>query len=793
MMFKVLECVAVQHDHALVALAAGICVVGMLAFFLIHRRAVECSEKRRKIWLLVAAITGGLSVWATHFVAMLAYQGTVAIEFELFRTILSAVIAAVGFWASLRIAEGGTLKSEIAAGIAATLTVAGMHFTGTESIRAAATIRHEIGMIPAAAILSIGLMTFAFRISMRRKGRRGLWVAVGASVLSICLLHFSAMSATTLAPDPSLPEVSLDGDIGRIWMVWAVSVVVGMIVLAGTIASFLDRYLTDLRGFANATLEGLAVVREGVIIEANARFSSMLGLRDRDVIGRSPDALMVAADGISLIDVERTRAVEAAPLKAGPLKLGKEAFLEVAVHTIEYRGRQCQVLAVRDLTEKRVAELKIEHMARHDALTDLPNRSLFNEKLDTAIEVAGGAGERLAVLALDLDRFKAVNDVFGHAEGDRVLIRVADILRRCVGVTATPARIGGDEFIILQPGLDQPTAAYLLADRILDTFRQEMNVNFDPKAVGVSIGVSIFPEDGRTADELRNAADMALYNAKFNGRGTAAFYSADMDADLRQRRLVESELRHAALRDQLSLVFQPLFDASNGTCTGYEALMRWHHPDLGQISPATFIPVAEETGIIVTLGEWALREACRTAASWDDGLAVAVNVSAVQFRFPDLVDTVASALTDSGLEPHRLELEITETSLIENRETVLAMLQKLRALGVMIVIDDFGTGYSSLGNLQAFPFDKIKIDRSFIWQMEEDDSARAIVKAIIGLGKSLDLPVVAEGIETFGQHRMVIEEGIEQLQGFLLGKPKSAGEVEILSGIRRVPSFRKRG
>ena len=792
MMFKVLECVAVQHDRALVALAAGICVVGMLAFFLIHRRAIECSEKRRKIWLVVAAVTGGLSVWATHFVAMLAYEGTIAIEFELFRTVLSAIIAAVGFWASLRIAEAGTLRAEIIAGIAATLTVAAMHFTGTGSIRAAATIRYEIGMIPVAALLSIGLLTFAFRMSMRRNGRRGLWAAVAASVLSICLLHFSAMSATELVSDPAMPQASLDGS-GRIWMVWAVSVVVGMIVLAGTIASFLDRYLTDLRGFANATLEGLAVVREGVIIEANARFPDMLGLRDRDVIGRSPDALMVAADGISLIDVERTRAVEAQPLKAGPLKPGKEAFLEVAVHTIEYRGRQCQVLAVRDLTEKRIAELRVEHMARHDALTDLPNRSLFNEKLEAAIDIANSADERLAVLALDLDRFKAVNDVFGHAEGDRVLVKVADILRRCAGSTDTPARIGGDEFIILQPGLDQPTAAYLLADRILDTFRQEMNVNFDPKAVGVSIGVSIFPEDGRIADDLRNAADMALYNAKFNGRGTAAFYSADMDADLRQRRLLESELRHAALRDQLSLVFQPLFDASNGTCTGYEALMRWHHPDLGQVSPATFIPVAEETGIIVTLGEWALREACRTAAQWDDGLAVAVNVSAVQFRFPDLVGTVAAALADSGLEPQRLELEITETSLIENRDTVLAMLNKLRALGVLIVIDDFGTGYSSLSNLQAFPFDKIKIDRSFIWQMEEDDSARAIVKAIIGLGKSLDLPVVAEGIETFGQHRMVIEEGIEQLQGFLLGKPKSAGEVEVLSGIRRMPPFRKRG
>jgi diguanylate cyclase (GGDEF)-like protein/PAS domain S-box-containing protein len=791
-MFKVIECVAVQHDRALVALAAGICVVGMLAFFLIHRRAVECSEKRRRFWLMVAAVTGGLSVWATHFVAMLAYEGSIAIEFELFRTILSAVIAAVGFWVSLRILEKGTTRAEIYAGIAATLTVAAMHFTGTGAIRAAASIHYEIGMIPVAVVLSCILFTLGFRMAVRRKRRRGLWAAVAAGVVSICLLHFSAMSATELVYDPSMAQAALDGS-GRIWMVWAVSIVVGLIVISAVTASFLDRYLTDLRGFANATLEGLAVVREGVIIEANARFAIMLGLRDRDIIGRAPDSLLVAADGISLIDVERTRAVEAAPLKSGPLKPGRQTFLEVAVHTIEYRGRSCQVLAVRDLTEKRIAELRVEHMARHDALTDLPNRTLFSEKLDSAIDFADSAEERLAVLALDLDRFKAVNDVFGHAEGDRVLIKVAEILRRCVGETDTPARIGGDEFVILQPGLDQPTAAYLLADRILDTFRQEMNVNFDPKAVGVSIGVSIFPEDGRTADELRNAADMALYHAKFNGRGTAAFYSADMDADLRQRRIMESELRHAVLRDQLSLVFQPLFDASNGICTGYEALMRWNHPELGQVPPSEFIPVAEETGIIVTLGEWALREACRTAASWDDGLAVAVNVSAVQFRFPDLVGTVAAALTDSGLEPQRLELEITETSLLENRDAVLAMLKKLKVLGVHIVIDDFGTGYSSLGNLHAFPFDKIKIDRSFIWQMEESESARAIVKAIIGLGKSLDLPVVAEGIETFGQHRMAVEEGIEQLQGFLLGKPKSAGEVEVLSGLRQLPPFRKRG
>jgi len=785
-MFRVLECVVVQHDRSTVLLAAGICVVGMLAFFLIHRRAIECNERRRRIWLLVASATGGLSIWSTHFVAMLAYQGTIAIEFERVLTLVSALTAVAGFWLALQIADRSKTVSSLAAGMVATVTVAAMHLIGTEAIRAAATTRYEMTPILIGSVVSFSLFTAAFASTTLRRSTLRLICAVAASVAAICILHFTAMSATELIPDPTLPEASLDGG-GRIWLTGAVSIVMSVIVLTTVAASFIDRYLTDLRGFANATLEGLAVVRDGRVIETNARFAELLLLRDRDILGRDPDDLLAAADGLPLT-AQRNSAVAATPKVTD-----REVFLEVAVHTIEYRGRSCQVLAVRDLTEKRIAERRIEHMARHDALTDLPNRTLFNDRLDGALRTAALSGDVLAVLALDLDRFKAVNDVFGHAEGDRVLIRVADILRRCVGPADTPSRIGGDEFIILQTGVEQPAGANLLAERILETFRTEMNVALDPTAVGVSIGCAVYPDDGETPDDLRNAADMALYNAKFSGRGTAAFYSAAMDAELRERREIESELRYAVLRSQLSMVFQPLFDATSGLCSGYEALMRWKHPQWGNVSPSVFIPVAEETGIIVPIGEWAMREACRVASTWDDGLAVAVNVSAIQFRFPNLVDMIASALDESGLEPHRLELEITETSLLKDRDTTLATLLRLKALGVHVVMDDFGTGYSSLSNLHSFPFDKIKIDRSFISEMEESDSARAIVKAIIGLGKSLDLPVVAEGIETFGQHRMVVEDGCEQLQGFLLGKPKSEGEVEILSGIRNLPTYRRRG
>ena len=380
----------------------------------------------------------------------------------------------------------------------------------------------------------------------------------------------------------------------------------------------------------------------------------------------------------------------------------------------------------------------------------------------------------MAVLALDLDRFKAVNDIFGHAEGDRVLCRVADILRSCTRAVDTVARIGGDEFVIVQVGAAQPEGAKILADRILSTFAAEMDVTRDPMAVGVSIGVAVYPDDAGDPDTLRHGADVALYRAKQAGRGTARFFDQQMDAEVRNRRNLEHDLRHAILRRQLHVAYQPLVSTIGGAVAGYEALLRWRHPVMGEISPEVFIPIAEDTGSIVALGEWVLREACRTAATWPDDYAVSVNVSTVQFKVATLPDLVATVLAETDLHPSRLELEITESVLMKDRASALHTLNRLKALGVRIVMDDFGTGYSSLSNLQSFPFDKIKIDRSFIGAIEDDEAARSIIRAIVGLGRGLNLPVVAEGVETEAQRRMVADEGCPQAQGFLFGRPGSA-------------------
>ncbi|MFD2239116.1 bifunctional diguanylate cyclase/phosphodiesterase [Aureimonas populi] len=763
-MFTVLECVLVQHDRPTVVLAAGIALAGMAAFFLLLARAEECDARRRGHWTDVAACAGGLSIWATHFVAMLAYRGSVPLEFGLALTVVSAAIPVLGFRLALLALKMPSLAGCVLAALAAAGSIAAMHFIGMSAIRAAVTVRYETGPILMGALASAAFFGGAFQAFRRLDGWTRVAAPAGLGVLGICVLHFTGMSATQLAWDAARAPAAAQG-LGRAWLVGVISAVAVAVTLMTALAVVVDRYLTDLKGLADATLEGMAIVRDGRIVEANARFAALMETKESALLGRSLDECLLAADGRPAA-APREGAVEASPCLGAAGRV-----FEMAVHTIEYRGRPCQVLAIRDLTEKKAAQRRIEHLARHDALTDLPNRILFAERANHALARARRSGEAVAVLALDLDRFKAVNDLFGHAEGDRVLKAVADILQRNVRSVDTVARIGGDEFVILQVGAEQPQGARFMAERILETFRAEMNTALDPTAVGVSIGVALFPRDGEDEQALRCAADIALYRAKSGGRGAAAFYDPEMDRQVGERRALENDLRYAVARRQLRLVYQPLMVAADGTCAGYEALLRWTHHERGEVPPDVFIPCAEETGAIIGIGEWVLAEACRAAAGWDPRLSVAVNVSAVQFRLPNLADTILDILSESGLDPARLELEITETALIKDRATTLATLHRLKERGVRVVMDDFGTGYSSLRNLHVFPFDKIKIDRGFITAMEDDGGARAIVRAVIGLGRSLALPVVAEGVETRRQLDLVTEEGCTIAQGFLFGEP----------------------
>jgi diguanylate cyclase (GGDEF)-like protein len=422
-----------------------------------------------------------------------------------------------------------------------------------------------------------------------------------------------------------------------------------------------------------------------------------------------------------------------------------------------------------DVTEQRKAEARIQHLARHDALTDLPNRIEFLEQMKKT-EADLQRGEMAAVLYIDLDNFKVVNDTLGHAVGDEVIKQAAVRLWGTTRETDLLARLGGDEFALLLRPLDGADTAARVADRIVKALSAPMNIAGQLIEIGASVGISVGPSDGCATDQLVKNADLALYKAKSEGRSTYRFFETGMDADLQQRRSIEAGLRMALQRNELRLMFQPLFGLSENRVTCVEALLRWDHDDR-TVSPAEFVPVAEDTGLIVPIGQWVLEHACLTAITWPTNVRVAVNLSPVQFRHKDLVAHVKNALEISTLPPDRLELEITESLLLNDSEITMRALHDLRAMGVRISMDDFGTGYSSLSYLRSFPFDKIKIDRSFMADLTTRLDSQAIITAVIGLGRALGMETTAEGIETEEQLSMVRKQGVSEVQGFLFSPP----------------------
>ncbi|QFI70397.1 PAS domain S-box protein [Sinorhizobium alkalisoli] len=445
----------------------------------------------------------------------------------------------------------------------------------------------------------------------------------------------------------------------------------------------------------------------------------------------------------------------------------------------------------RDITERRrteedrlLAHKQIAHMARHDMLTGLPNRLSFRECFDRALDPGRGK-RRIAVLCLDLDGFKLVNDTLGHPAGDALLRQVSARLAQIVAESDTVARLGGDEFAIIRPLSPKADAPSILAERVIQALSEPFTIDNINVAVGASVGIATTPEDGTTADELIKAADIALYSAKAAGRGTYRQFEATMGAQLHAHQQMKLALREALGRGELELHYQPLISLHSKKVSCCEALLRWRSPERGLVAPDHFIPIAEETGLIVPIGEWTLEQACRDAAGWPADVAIAVNLSPVQFKSKRLVGAVATAIKSSGIDPARLQIEITETVLLDESEHNLELLQELRNLGVKIAMDDFGTGYSSLGYLRSFPFDKIKVDRSFIHDLPRGKESLAIVKAVAGLGHSLGITTTVEGIETEDQLNIVSSEGFDEAQGFLFALPMSASEIMEL--IRQSP------
>jgi diguanylate cyclase (GGDEF)-like protein/PAS domain S-box-containing protein len=512
----------------------------------------------------------------------------------------------------------------------------------------------------------------------------------------------------------------------------------------------------------------------------NRRREDATGLTAADIFNPKEAKLIIARDEAAIR--KHGLLTEEHPIST---KDGLRLFLTRRMTVLDDAGEpQYLIKTHEDVTDRRQTESRMAHMAYHDGLTDLPNRAAFMQALSQMIEACEGTDEEFAVLCVDLDGLKEVNDVFGHATGDKLLIEVAHLLQD-LARDGVVARLSGDEFGLIIDGT-QPTAGVALAEQLAEALANEFHIDGKAVRTGVTTGISVFPQNGADAASLLVNAGAALFRAKTASRGSISVYEPEMDRQIRDRRVLHQDLSVAIRNGELSLHYQPQAmsrqTAASSEVIGFEALARWNHPVRGFVPPGDFIPLAEESGLIVEMGEWILREACREAASWPMPLQIAVNLSPAQFMHGDMVSLLHSILLETGLAPGRLELEITEGVLIEDFDRGLALLRRLKALGIRISMDDFGSGYSSLSYLQAFPFDKIKVDRAFVMNLGRNHQSAAIVRAVIGLGHGLEMSIVAEGVETQEQLSFLSEEGCDAVQGYFIGRPQPIGQYAALVG-----------
>jgi diguanylate cyclase len=722
-MERVLLCLTDDHDLRFVAIAAVVCLLTSIVTFSLLARTREEDGQSQRLWLLGSALVAGSGIWATHFIAMLAYEPGVPLGFTFVTTLASGlsgiVIAAVAFFIGLTSIRWAAPASGALLGGG----VAVLHYLGMAAVILPGLIIWNFSLVAWSIVLGCAFGAAALAAFARATTWRGRLGAAIVLTLAVSSHHFTGMGAVGILP--WILPAEMPHDLPRDWVVAGIAVVMLMILAFGLLGLVFDRVLAGrslrearrLTALANTAFEGIVIWRDDKIIQTNASFCSLLGSKPKALVGRSPrefiadsfreqfDALVAAGD--------RTRL--ALELK-GEDRSRKP--VEILVRIVNDDEGENYILAVRDLRERLAAEERIQHLAQNDALTGLGNRSLFLARLEEEILRAGRKHNMLALHTIDLDRFKEINDVYGHPAGDELLREVARRLERLAKPGDIVARLGGDEFIVAQVAIGAPADAVDFAERLVSGLSAPFAFDGVSASTPASVGVAVYPNDGASVDTLLRSADMALYRAKSEGRGAFRTFEASMADELRQRRALQKDLETAINEGQLTVVYQPRVGVADRSVHGFEALVRWTHPTLGAISPETFIPLAEEAGLVGQLGEFVLRTACQEAARWPQPLSIAVNLSPLQFVQGDLAALVQTILLETGLPAVRLELEITEGVLIRDINRALHVLRQLKNLGVRIAMDDFGTRYSSLSYLQTFPFDKIKIDRSFVSDLE---------------------------------------------------------------------------
>jgi diguanylate cyclase (GGDEF)-like protein len=799
-MLRVVNCLATEHDWRLVIFAGLVCLLTSIATIGVFRRALATTGRTRLLWSMVTGIAAGYGIWATHFIAMLAYSPGPGTGYDLLVTVASLVAAALITGAGFAIAGARGSPAIVVSGGALTGTgIAVMHYTGMSALHVPGHLNWAQDLVILSIVFGVALSAAATYVAVFVKGGKAAGLAASLLALAILALHFTAMGAVEIVPDPLVQVAvsSLSPYALSIAIASAAVAVLGVSMVAALAAGsrqhlleISDAEIAEQAGRLEAALtnmsQGLCLFdRDQRVVVANRRYAEMYGLEPEQVKPGTPLR--------EILEARVARGSYAFTNVASFIDTAVASFQEEINETVELAdGRFISVLrrplegggvisTHEDVTKRRLAEARVEHLANHDALTGLQNRARLREHLEDALADLRQGGPGFSVLILDLDRFKEVNDTQGHAAGDALLLEASQRLRKCVGEGDVVARLGGDEFAIVQKTADPAKESVALARRIQQCIAVPFDLNGCTAIVGTSIGIALAPQDGESPDELLKNADLALYKAKHDGRGTFHLFEPELDRKMQARRSLEMDLRLAVANGAFHLHYQPLVNLERNEICGFEALIRWNHPKRGNIPPGEFIPITEETGLIIPLGEWVIRQACAEASGWPDELKVSVNVSPVQFRSPNLADVIIRILAAAQLPPNRLELEITESVMLENEDEALKTLTRLHALGVRISLDDFGTGYSSLSLLRKFPFDKIKIDRSFISDLSVANvDALAVVRSVAQLGVSLGMATTAEGVETREQCEQVRAEGCTEMQGYYICPPSSAADIRKL-------------
>ena len=763
---RFLTCLTEEHNLPLVGLAAWFCLVGSMITIRLLDRIRHAGPGSRIAWVFLGGAATGATIWCTHFIAMIAYQPGVEVAYEPRLTGLSLLVAIFGSAAALHLATRCWRGSAALGGALFGLTVSAMHYLGMQAFVAHGMVRWSQGYVAASVLFALALGALAFDRAQGRGRFAGQWWATGLMVGSIVLLHFTGMAAMVVTPfAPGIGQVG--SSTATIVMAIAVAGVGTLVIGTGLATYILDAQArTDtrrrLRELLESNVDGMAIVQGGAITATNAAFAALVG------------------DGAVLVGQPLSRWITDIATAAHPDRLtqltltaldGTEIPVEVTMRIDPRSSCPQTIYSIRDLRARIAQERRIAHLARNDSLTGLPNRTSFLEWLSR--QTGPDSPHRaVALLSIDLDRFKEINDIHGHAAGDRVLTCIGERMKAALLPGEFIARLGGDEFVAMMP-VAEPDDALQLIDRLRDAIGAPVTLDTSgiEVACGMSVGVALWPRDATELSALINNADLAMYRAKASIAVDACFYEEEMDKTVRVRRQMVQELRTAIDRGELAVHWQVQEAVGTRAITGYEALLRWTRADGSSVSPAHFIPLAEQSGLILPIGEWVLRTACATAASWAEPHRIAVNLSPVQLGHVDLPRLVQQVLLDTGLSPARLELEITETAMIADPVRTIHILRQLKAIGVSVAMDDFGTGYSSLSTLRSFPFDKIKLDRSFMAELNGAPQSAAIIRAVLTLGESLHIPVLAEGVETVEQLHFLREQGCDEAQGYLLGRP----------------------